>query len=173
MKTYDFTYLVDADPHADDFEDRFIEAGCDDATFLLMRGAAALSFDREATSFRDAALSAYRDIRRAGADVLRFEPDFLVSAAEIAERAHLSKQRVSYYIKGDRREGFPAPCARVASKNPLWDWETVSQWLVEHQMLEESVHTEAAISRIINASAQMNRVVPTARIDIEAALEAA
>ncbi|MEZ5720978.1 MAG: hypothetical protein R3D59_04470 [Paracoccaceae bacterium] len=64
MTTYDFTFIVDADPHAEDFEDRFIEAGCDDATFILVRGAAALSFDRDAASYKEAVLSAFRDIRK-------------------------------------------------------------------------------------------------------------
>ena len=63
MTTYDFTFVVDADPHADDFEDRFIEAGCNDATFILMRGSAAISFDREAVSYKDAVLSALKQIK--------------------------------------------------------------------------------------------------------------
>ena len=173
MTLFDFTFVVDADPDAEDFEDRFIEAGCDDATFLLMRGAAALSFDREAESYKHAVLSAYQQIKRAGSDIIRFEPDFLVSAIEIAERAGTTKQNITHYIKGDRRSGFPLPHARLASKSPLWDWVEVSRWLVDHEMLQEEVYREASISRIINACAQMNDVIPTAAIDIEAALLAA
>ena len=172
MTLFDFTFVVDADPMTDDFEDRFIEAGCDDATFLLMRGAAALSFDREAPTYKEAVLSAYRQIKRAGSDIIRFEPDFLVSAIEIAERAGTTKQNITHYIKGERRAGFPLPHARLASKSPLWDWVDVSRWLVDQSIVDEEVHREASISRIINACAQMNDVIPDARIDIEAALTA-
>ena len=172
MNLYDFTFVVDADPHEDDFEDRFIDAGCDDATFLLMRGAAALSFDREAESYKDAVISAYRQIRQAGAEVIRFEPDFLVSATDIAERAGQTKQSITLYIKGVRRSDFPLPHARLASKNPLWDWVEVARWLVDNGMLDEAVYREASISRIINATAQMNDVIPGSNIDIEAALKA-
>lgn len=167
---YDFTFVVDADPHAEDFEDRFIEAGCDDATFLLMRGAAAVSFDREADSYKDAVFSAYRQITAAGARILRFEPDFLVSLTDIAERSGLTKAAVSLYIKGERRDGFPAPYARVQSSSPLWDWVAVSKWLVEHKGLPESAYREAVISRIINAGAQINQVEQAPVFDIEAAL---
>lgn len=170
---YDFTFVVKADPHADNFEDRFIEAGCDDATFVLLRGAAAISFDRDATSYKDAVFSAYKQIISTGADVLRFEPDFLVSASEIAERSGLSRAAVSLFIKGERREGFPPPHARINSGNPLWDWVSVSSWLVEHKGLPREVYREALISRIINAGAQINQVNPDTGFDIVAALEAA
>lgn len=173
MSVFDFTFIVDADPETDDFEDRFIEVGCDDATFLLMRGAAALSFDREAPSYKEAVLSAYQQIKSTGADIIRFEPDFLVSATDIAERSGKTKQSIALYIKGDRKSGFPLPHARIASSNPLWDWVEVSEWLLKNQMIDEEVYREAAISRIINASAQMNQVIPAANINIEAALLAA
>lgn len=173
MKTYDFTFVVDADPHADDFEDRFIDAGCDDATFLLMRGAAALSFDRKADTYKDAVFSAFKQIKSAGAQVLRFEPDFLVSATDIAERSGLTKAAIGLFEKGVRREGFPAPQARFSAKSPLWDWVEVSFWLLQNGKVDEEVYREALVSRIINAGSQINHIYPNSKIDIEAALEAA
>lgn len=173
MTVYDFTFVVDADPHADDFEDRFIDAGCDDATFLLMRGSAAISFDRQASTYKDAVFSAYKQIKQAGSTIIRFEPDFLVSASDIAERSGLTRASIGLYMKGVRRSGFPAPNARLSSKSPLWDWVEVSEWLVGNDMLNESAHREAMISRIINAGAQINHALPDFKFDIEAALEAA
>ncbi len=170
---YDFTFVVNADPHAENFEDRFIEAGCDDATFVLLRGAAAICFDRDATSYKEAVFSAYKQIISTGVEVLRFEPDFLVSASEIAERSGLSRAAVSLFIKGERRDGFPLPHARINSGNPLWDWVSVSGWLVEHKSLPTEKYREALISRIINAGAQINQINPDRAFDIEAALEAA
>jgi hypothetical protein len=172
MKTYDFTFVVDADPHADDFEDRFVEAGCDDATFLLMRGAAAISFDRTAESYKEAVFSAFKQIKAAGAQVLRFEPDFLVSATEIAERSGLSKAAIGLFGNGSRREGFPAPQVRLTAKSPLWDWVEVSHWLMQNGKVDESVYREALVSRIINAGAQINHISQKSHFDIEAALEA-
>lgn len=173
MQTYDFTFIVGADPHDDAFEDRFIEAGCDDATFILRRGAVALSFDREDVDYKHAVLSAYQNIREAGADIIRFEPDFLVSAPEIAERAQISRAAVDNYVKGQRRVGFPLPDARFSAKSPLWDWVEVSKWLWENEMLGENEYRHALISRVINLGVQINHLDPSLAFDIEKKLIAA
>lgn len=173
MTHYDFTFVVDADPHAEDFEDRFIDVGCDDATFILLRGAAAISFDREAASYKEAVFSAFQQIKAAGATVLRFEPDFLVSASDIASRSGLSRAAIGLFCKGERRQGFPAPHLRLNSNNPLWDWVAVSAWLVEQGKVAAEVHEEARISRIINAGSQINQIDPSIAFDVEAALTAA
>jgi predicted transcriptional regulator len=170
---YDFAFVVDADPHDERFEDRFIEAGCDDATFVLLRGTATISFDREASSYKEAVFSAYQQIIATGSQILRFEPDFLVSAMDIAERSGLTRAAVSNYTRGERKEGFPAPHARLTSANPLWDWVAVSKWLVEHKNFSEEKHREALISRIINAGVQIKQVYPDCKIDLAEALEAA
>jgi len=170
---FDFTFVVNADPHDEHFEDRFIEAGCDDATFVLLRGAAAVSFDRDAATYKDAVFSAYKQIISTGSQILRFEPDFLVSASDIAERSGLTRAAVSLFSKGERRDGFPVPHARLNSPNPLWDWVEVSRWLVDHKGLPQARYREAVISRIINAGAQINQIDPAHGFDIEAALQAA
>ncbi len=170
---FDFTFVVDSDPHSDGFEDVFIEAGCDDATFVLLRGAAAISFDRDANTYKDAVFSAYKQIISTGAQIVRFEPDFLVSASDIAERSGLTRAAVSLFTKGERRDGFPIPHARLNSANPLWDWVSVSEWLVKHKDLPKEKYREALISRIINAGAQINQLDQLQHFDIEAALQAA
>ena len=74
MDTYNFTFVVgDADPHADDFESRFFEAGCDDATVGSSCGIAKVSFAREAPSLQEAIRSAIADIQQAGAVVDRVQ----------------------------------------------------------------------------------------------------
>lgn len=173
MKTYDFTFIVDADPHGDDFEDRFIEAGCDDATIILRRGAVALSFDREGQSYKEAVLSAYQDIKKSGSGILRFEPDYFVSAPEIAERAGLSRAAIDNYVKGHRREGFPRPDARLSAKSPIWDWVEVSKWLCDHGKLGRREYKHAIISRVINFGVQIKHIDPGNKFDIEEALSAA
>ena len=82
MGTKHFAFSIVAsglDPQADDFEDRFWEAGCDDATISFRKGRIIVEFKREAKDFVHAILSAYADVRKAGAKVERFEPDDLVS----------------------------------------------------------------------------------------------
>lgn len=136
MKIHEFTIIASGlDPEAEDFEDRFFEAGCDDATLSFQKGVIILEFCREAVSFSKAVTSAYEAVLRAGASVQRIEPDYLVSLSEIAERCGKTRQAISLYTRGERDEGFPAPVARVTSKHPLYDWEEVAEWLVERDAL--------------------------------------
>lgn len=151
MSSHDFAFIVSGvDPHADDFEERFFEAGCDDATLVLKNGLVAVCFAREAENFSHAIVSAYGDIAKTGAIIERFEPDFLVSQAEIASRANLSRAAISLYVSGERGVGFPAPHARVTSNSPLWDWVEVSSWLHKHKMLSGEEVVKARLSRAVN-----------------------
>jgi transcriptional regulator with XRE-family HTH domain len=175
METYDFTFVVTGvDPHAADFDDRFFDAGCDDATIVLRHGVVAVCFARQAQSYRAAALSAYSDVLKTGASLLRFEPDYLVSASEIAARAGLSRQAVSNYERGSRAENFPPPEARIMTASPLWDWVEVSRWLLLTGKVErraaEAAFRSAQISRAINTCARQNADVALVGSAIDAAL---
>lgn len=171
MNTFDFAFVVSVgDPHADGFEDQFFDAGCDDATIALMHGAVALCFARESGSYKDAVMSAYSDIMKAGADILRFEPDYLVSQTEIAARAGLSRAAVSLYEKGERGEGFPKPCARITTSSPLWDWVDVSKWLCLRGKVDEIEYRSALVSRIVNYHVQTDHDYDAANRDVEAAM---
>ncbi|MEI9886606.1 MAG: hypothetical protein WDN08_08915 [Rhizomicrobium sp.] len=65
MKTHAFTIVaLGMDTKSDDFEDRFYNAGCDDATISLWKGAIILEFAREAPTFDEALASALADVRR-------------------------------------------------------------------------------------------------------------
>src|SRR3954453_14090361 len=98
MKAYEFTVVASGlDPESDDFEDRFFEAGCSDATIGFVRGVVVLEFAREGQSLDSAIRSAIEDTRKAGASVERVEPDYLVSLSEIAERANLTRAAISNY----------------------------------------------------------------------------
>ncbi|RVH50683.1 hypothetical protein CN135_32145 [Sinorhizobium meliloti] len=137
MNNFQFTIIASGlDPEAEDFEDRFFNAGCDDATITFARGAILLEFDRRARNFAHAVASAIDSVRAAGASVERVEPDYLVSLSEIAERADLTRAAVSQYAKGDRGQGFPMPVARVTSESPLWDWVDVARWLHKRKRVD-------------------------------------
>lgn len=151
MAEFEFAFIVSGiDPEGEDFEDRFFEAGCDDATLVLVRGLTAVCFARKSGSFSHAVASAYRDVLKAGARVERFEPDYLVSQSDIASRAKLTRAAVSLYVRGERGAGFPAPKARITSSNPLWDWVEVSSWLHRNKSIALEQVVNARISRALN-----------------------
>ena len=151
MKTFEFTIIASGLDHAaDDFEDRFFEAGCDDSTIAYARGAIILQFAREAETLSDAINSAIAAVKETGATVDRVEPDYLVSLAEIAERANLSRAAVSLYAKGERGKDFPHPVARVTTESPLWDWTAVARWLHSRQQIAGHIVREAEIIRTAN-----------------------
>ncbi|MDE2465425.1 MAG: hypothetical protein KGO02_17190 [Alphaproteobacteria bacterium] len=151
MKTYQFAIIASGpNPNADDFEDRFFEAGCDDATISFQKGLIILEFSRESRSFAHAIASAFANVHKAGAKVERFEPDHLVNLSDIAQRSGMSKAAISLYCKGERAEGFPAPVARVTSESPLWDWVDVTRWMHKHDKIGADVVLEARLVREAN-----------------------
>ena len=146
MKKYEFSIIASGlDPQADDFETRFYDAGCSDATISFQKGHIIADFAREAESIDAAICSAVEGVEAAGAHVDRVEPDPLVNLSDIAARAGLTRAAISQYSKGQRSENFPSPVARVTSDTPLWDWATVATWLFRHQKLsrEEAIEAEA------------------------------
>lgn len=155
MTTHEFTIIASGlDAEADDFEDRFFAAGCDDATISFQKGAIILEFAREASSFAKALVSAFADVLRAGAEVERIEPDYLVSLSDIAERSGMSRAAISLYTKGARGRDFPAPVARVTSDSPLWDWSDVSRWMLHHKKLSPNDVFKARLVKEANLIAQ-------------------
>ena len=151
MERFEFSIIASGlDPNADDFEARFYEGGCDDATVSFQKGHIIIDFAREAGSIEDAITSAVESVRALGATVERVEPDPLVSLSEIAARTGLTRAAITQYAKGKRgKADFPAPVARVTSDSPLWDWGTVAAWLYrigrikQHQLIEAQAMTIA------------------------------
>ena len=148
--TFEFAIIATGlDATADDFEARFYEAGCDDATIAFQKGVIIIDFARAAGSIGQAIASAVRDVRKAGAVVARIEPDSLVSLSDIAARAGLSRAATSNYAAALRGKDFPAPVARVLSDSPLWQWTAVARWLylkgkVSSEVVVEACAIEAA-----------------------------
>lgn len=174
MIAYDFAFIIDADPHNEAVEDILVDEPFDDATLILQNGALALSFDRRSETYQDAVMSAYKDIKSTGFPILGFDPDYLVTSAEIARRVEMSRAVISKYEHADR--GFPAPIKGVMGKRPMYDWVKVSKWFVHEDMIDSSVYRHALISRIINVGSQVETSIGTS-FDLPAlvdkALEAA
>ncbi|MHA1548547.1 MAG: hypothetical protein ACTSYE_06405 [Alphaproteobacteria bacterium] len=147
MTTFEFSIIASGlDPQADDFEARFYDAGCDDALVSFQKGHIIVDFARAAETIDDAIASAVAGVVAAGAHCDRIEPDPLVSLAEIAARADLTRAAVTQYAKGQRGGGdFPAPVARVTSASPLWNWAHVSRWLYTNRKLSLEMAVQAAV----------------------------
>ena len=157
METHEFTVVATGlDPAAPDFEGRFLEAGCDDATVSFQKGRILVDFSRAAVSLEAAVASAVADVCAAGARVERIEPDPLVSLADMAGRARLSRSALTHYFRGHRvtgpgGEGFPAPRARVTTDSPLWDWADASAWLYRQRRLSRRAAVDARVVSEANA----------------------
>lgn len=151
MTDYEFTIVATGlSLDDDDWQERFFEAGCDDALVAIQRGMFVLRFDREASSFSLAVESAIRDVDAAGAKVVRVEPDPLVSASDISERSGLSRQLISLYANGSRGKDFPIPVACVTTSKPFWKWSHAARWLANNGKLEEDAVAQAEAIELVN-----------------------
>jgi len=154
VEKFEFTYIASTSDLEDpNLEDRFFEAGCDDATIMVTKGLIAACFVREAENYIHAICTAMRDVASAGVTVERFEPDFLVTQSEIAVRSGMSRQAISLYVKGargDSSDPFPNPYALVTSPAPLWDWVDVSSWLHKAGKVGHDVPVKAELGRTVN-----------------------
>jgi len=153
MKTFEFSIIASGlDPEAEDFADRFFNAGSDDATLSFQKGHIILDFGRKAESIDAAIVSAVKCVTAAGARVDRIEPDSLVSLADIAARSGMTRAAMTQYSKGQRGKNFPAPVARVTSDSPLWDWASVARWLFQNGKISRDAAIEAEVVRAANAA---------------------
>jgi hypothetical protein len=179
MKTYEFSIIASGlNPEAEDFETRFYDAGCDDATISFQKGHIIADFAREAQSLEDAIASAVDAVFAAGAKVDRVEPDPLVSLTDMASRAGLTRASLSHYSNGKRGTHFPAPVARVTSESPLWEWATVARWMYENEKLGKEAALDAEIVRqaniaICNGESDLSEKLKKAAKDYSEELEAA
>jgi hypothetical protein len=151
MKTFEFSIIASGlDHEAENFADRFFNAGCDDATVSFQKGHTILDFARDADCVDEAICSAMECVEAAGATVDRVEPDPLVSLSDIAARTNLSRAAITNYSKGERAGNFPPPVARVTSKTSLYDWASVATWLFQHKHLSREEAIKAEIVKVAN-----------------------
>jgi hypothetical protein len=149
MDTYTFRLVV-SDPIDDEGADRLYDAGVDDGAPESGPLGHSIGFDREAESFRDAVLSAIEDVESAQFEVLRAEPDELVSAADVAERTDRSRQSISSLVNGTRGPGgWPRPVAGNV-RSPLWRWSDVAAWFEDFDGSQTVDRDEAAFVAALN-----------------------
>jgi hypothetical protein len=153
MARYEFSIIASGlNRESDDFEQRFLNSGCDDATISFQKGHIIVDFARESSSIDEAIVSAVNGVKAAGAQVNRVEPDPLVSLSDIAARSGMTRAAMTQYSKGQRGKDFPPPVARVTSDSPLWDWATVAKWLFQNEKISREKALEAEAVRAANAA---------------------
>lgn len=152
MENFSFTLILSGSaPVTPERADALFEAGCDDGTYGSRAGVPYITFTRRARTLREAVRSAIRDVNRAGFDVARIEPDDLVTASGIAERARITRQYVHLLSTGERGPGqFPNPIAGVLSQSPLWSWAAVSDWMLKHKLADNDELRRAVYIRQLN-----------------------
>lgn len=160
-RMHQFTfYVVGLDLESDEHVDALYEAGCDDATLSFVNGIAQIAFCREADTLKQALVSAYKDVRKAGVkglEVLSVGQNNRITQAEIARRAGISRQRINQYIgRIHGPEGFPAPKGMLGD-SPLWQWTEVSAWLAQHGYLADRVTEEAQLLDVFNSVLELRR----------------
>lgn len=161
MKVHEFSIIASGlHPDVDDVTNIFYEAGCDDAAISFQKGLLIVEFGREGQSFSSAVMSAFSDVLRTGAKVERFEPDYLVSLADIAKRTGLSRSALTNYHQGERADNFPTPIARVTSESPLWDWCEVATWMHGRDRLGREEVIQARIVKEANIVIETHALEP-------------
>lgn len=149
METYTFRLVV-TDRIDDEDANRLFEAGVEDGVPESGPEGHSIGFDRESDSLEAAVMSAIDEVESADFEVLRVEPDELVSAADIAERAGRSRQSISSLISGARGPGgWPRPVAGNV-RSPLWRWSDIAAWFEEFDGSQEVDHEAAAFLAAVN-----------------------
>jgi len=153
-REYDFALALSGPTElTDDMADALFAAGCDDATPSVTYGRIWMEFSRTATSYKEAVLSAIRDVRKAGigADVWQIDECNLVTQAEIARRIGKTPQYVQQLMSGKRGpKGFPPPVCHLSENTLLWQWCAVSFWLSENFFISPEISEQAEINYAIN-----------------------
>lgn len=163
-REFDFSLVLSGITElTDEQADALFAAGCDDATPSVTYGRVWLEFSRVATSYKEAVLSAIRDVRKAniGADVERIDECDLVTLAEIARKIGMSRQYVNQLAHGTRGPGkFPPPECHLSQNVYVWAWCAVSFWLTENSIVSPQVVEDLNVAYLINAALEEIRGRP-------------
>ena len=152
MTEHEFTLVIAGDLEGAETMDGLFEAGCDDATFGTVDNVGYGDFVREAPTLGEAVRSAIEQVESVpGLEVLRVEPEDLVTMNEIAERMGRSRESVRLLIRGARGPGgFPAPASHLKARSRLWRWSEVAAWA--EQLPRPVDRRAAALIATINAA---------------------
>lgn len=178
MNEYNYRLLLEV-PHepSDDELDALYAATESEATFGSDDDGWYAEFDREAPDYASAVLSAIEQLERAPAGIrvrkLESDDDALVSAAEIARRADLTRQAVNLYVDGQRKDElgpFPAPLATFASGQRIWRWGDVAPWIALATKRPIGGGQDREVAAVLNDFLDLRRRMPNVSLDARRAV---
>jgi hypothetical protein len=163
MSSYEFTLrfgLPSRGMDMDDVADRLYGGGCDDALIGIGHpGSVALDFTREASSAREAILSAIADVTHAipGAPLIEVAPD-LVGITDVAGLVGCSRQNIRKLMISEA--GRVPPPVREGRPS-LWHLSPILDWLVE----EKGYAVAATLVDVAATAMQVNLAVDALHAD--------
>jgi len=141
-----------------DLEDKLFEAGCDDGLICFYGTNVYVDFDREADCFKSAIMSAIKNVEQAGlnAKVKSVDAGDYVGLSDISQLTDISKQSIALLKDGKRGPGtFPSPVLRLSSRQPLWRWGDVAQWLASNEKIDPILAENALIVESFNMALEL------------------
>ena len=167
MNTYEFSLVLSGvNENTPDLEDTLFEAGCDDGLVCIYNNTVYIDFMREANSYKEAVLSAIKNIESSSlnAKVISVDAGDLVGITDIAELSDISKKTISAYKDGKRGPGnFPNPLQRLKDTSPLWRWSDVASWLADNGKVNIELAQNALITDAFNQALSQRTAQPVVK----------
>jgi len=120
-------------------------------------------FARSASTFSGAVLSALDDLQQVfpEADLVRVEPDDLVTISGIAERVSRSHESIRLLIDGKRGPGgFPQRAGTLGGTAQVWRWHEVVEWFEQKMDVPIPDSENAAFLAMINDLLRVRLAAP-------------
>src|SRR5713101_6241314 len=144
-------YKVADDANMDELIEQLGEAGCDDALVGTGQpGRIALDFTRDASSAKNAIISALAAVKKAipGAKLLEVTPDF-VGMTDVAELLGVSRQNIQR-LKQAHHSNFPTPVHEGSTV--IWHLAHLLEWFKGR----DSYDNEQALLDVAHTAMQIN-----------------
>ena len=154
---------------AEELVEQLGEAGCDDAVIGTGQpGRLALDFTREASSVREAIVSALRDVKMAvpDAELIEVTPDF-VGLTDVAELVGVSRQNMRKLMLSHPTT-FPAPVHEGSAS--VWHLAHVLRWLMERgdYSIDKPLLEVATMAMQINLAKEAQRLEGAVQKEVRA-----
>ena len=164
MNKYEFSMILGGVNAATaNLEDSLFEAGCGDGMVCTYNNTVYVEFNRVADSYKEAVLSAVKDIETSSvkAKVISVDAGGLVGLSDVAALTNISKQLIAMLKDGKRGPGtFPSPLQRIKGQQPLWRWSEVANWLHKQGKIESVLMENAFITEAMNRALEERIIDP-------------
>lgn len=121
-------------------------------------------FERPASTFADAVLSAIKDLQRVfpEAELIQVEPDALTTISGIAKCLGRSHESIRLLIQGKRGPGgFPKTASAPDAKPQVWRWHEVVDWFEREMDVRVPEAENAKFLAMLNDILRLRLVAPT------------